>query len=110
MSVLRNVIYNLQSDAVLVVELKGVRSKKAMFEALATGLKLPKYFGHNWDALADCLMDKAWAKRASYTILVLDAAGAAKRLGDEWNTLTATLDEACVWWDEHEKPFHVVLA
>jgi RNAse (barnase) inhibitor barstar len=107
---MKNSVHDLRADTVLTVDLKGVRSKKGLLEALATNLKLPKHFGHNWDALADCLMDDTWAKRASYTIVVLDAAAAAKRFGDDWNTLTDIFSEACVWWGENEKPFHVVLA
>ncbi|MEO7254389.1 MAG: barstar family protein [Casimicrobium sp.] len=107
---MKNSVHDLRADTVLTVDLKGVRSKKGLLEAIATNLKLPKHFGHNWDALADCLMDDTWAKRASYTIVVLDAAAAAKRFGDDWNTLTDIFSEACVWWGENEKPFHVVLA
>ena len=107
---MKNSVHDLRADTVLTLDLKGIRSKKGLLEALASGLKLPKHFGHNWDALADCLMDEAWAKRASYTLVVLDAAAAAKRFGDDWNTLTDVLGEACIWWSEHDKPFHVVLA
>lgn len=107
---MKNSVHDLRSDTVLLVDLKGVRSKKVLLERLATSLKLPKHFGHNWDALADCLMDDAWAKRASYTVVVLDSAAATERFGDDWNTLTDILGETCVWWNEHEKPFHVVLA
>ena len=107
---MKNAVHDLRNDTVLTLDLKGVRSKKGLLETLAAGLKLPKHFGNNWDALADCLMDETWAKRAGYTIVVLDAAGASKRFGDDWNTLTDILGEACIWWSEHDKPFHVVLA
>ncbi len=107
---MKNSIHDLRSDTVLTDDLKGVRSKKALLETLAAGLKLPRHFGHNWDALADCLMDDGWAKRASYTIVLLDASVGAKRFGSDWDTLTDILREACIWWSEHEKPFHVVLA
>lgn len=106
---MKNSVHDLRSDTVLTLDLTGVRSKKGLFEALATHLKLPKYFGHNWDALADCLMDDSWAKRGGYTIIVLDATVAGRRFGDDWNTLTDIFDEACIWWSEHDKPFHVVL-
>ena len=107
---MKNSVHDLRADTVLTLDLKGIRSKKGLLEALATSLKLPKHFGHNWDALADCLMDGAWAKRAGYTIVVLDAAAGAKRFGDDWNTLTDIFGEACIWWSEKDKPFHVVLA
>ncbi len=38
----------------------GIRSREALFDALADGLRLPDYFGRNWDALHDCLGDLEW--------------------------------------------------
>ncbi len=32
-----------------------VKGKAELLSALAAGLKFPAYFGHNWDALLDCL-------------------------------------------------------
>ena len=107
---MKNAVHDLRSDVILRVELKGVRSKKALLEALATGLKLPKHFGHNWDALADCLMDSGWAKHDSMTLLLSDVGNAEKRYGEDWQTLLEIFDEACVWWGEHDKAFRVVLA
>jgi RNAse (barnase) inhibitor barstar len=106
---MKNQIYNLSSELSLTLNLSGVRSKKALMEAIATGLKLPKHFGHNWDALADCLMDSDWAKASGYTIIVTDSAAAKKRFGEDWDTLIDLLDEACEWWGERDKAFNVVL-
>ena len=106
---MKNAVHDLRSDVTLRVELKGVRSKKALLEALAVGLKLPKHFGHNWDALADCLMDATWAKSDSTTLLLLDSSNAATRFGENWQTLLEIFDESCVWWGEHDKSFSVVL-
>jgi RNAse (barnase) inhibitor barstar len=106
---MKNQIYNLSSELNLTLNLSGVRSKKALMEAIATGLKLPKRFGHNWDALADCLMDADWARASGYTILVTDSVAAKKRFGEDWDTLIDLLEEACEWWGEREKAFNVVL-
>jgi RNAse (barnase) inhibitor barstar len=38
----------------------GIQSRQALFDALAVGLRLPEYFGRNWDALHDCLGDLEW--------------------------------------------------
>lgn len=107
---MKNAVHDFRAETVLRVDLKGVRSKKALLEALAAGLKLPRYFGHNWDALADCLMDATWAKSASISILLLDSKSGDKRFGDDWNTLLEILDEACIWWGEKDRAFRVVLA
>lgn len=37
-----------------------VRSKEKLLAVLSQGLKLPKYFGGNWDALEECLQDLSW--------------------------------------------------
>ncbi len=106
---MKNTIHNLGSEKLLTLDLIGRRSKKSLMEAIAEGLKLPKHFGHNWDALADCLMDEDWAKATGYTIIVTDSAAAAKRFGEDWDTLIDLLEEACEWWQERDKAFNVVL-
>ncbi|MET9437824.1 barstar family protein [Streptomyces sp. NPDC006551] len=41
----------------LVLDLRGVVDKAAFMDRCATALRLPGWFGRNWDALADCLSD-----------------------------------------------------
>ena len=41
------------------VTLNGVVDKLGLMRTLAQQLGLPDHFGHNWDALADCLADLA---------------------------------------------------
>lgn len=38
----------------------GIRTRETLFEVLRRELRLPDYFGENWDALADCLRDLSW--------------------------------------------------
>lgn len=37
-----------------------ISTKKELLQALYEHLRLPGYFGFNWDALADCLRDFHW--------------------------------------------------
>lgn len=38
----------------------GIKSKAALLEALSVALRLPDYFGGNWDALDECIRDLSW--------------------------------------------------
>ena len=38
----------------------GISHKEELFAQLATRLRFPAYFGHNWDSLEECLRDFSW--------------------------------------------------
>ncbi len=37
-----------------------IRTRRELFGVMRKHLKLPGYFGGNWDALHDCLRDRSW--------------------------------------------------
>ena len=50
-----------ESKNARVAHLPGsISNKTALLESLASLLTFPSYFGHNWDALTDCLGDLSW--------------------------------------------------
>lgn len=52
-----------------VARLQGAFAKTELLAALQTALHLPPYFGHNWDALYDCLIDLSWLHPSRITLL-----------------------------------------
>ncbi|RKR89824.1 barstar (barnase inhibitor) [Micromonospora pisi] len=70
----------------LVVSGTENRSRAGLFTDWATALSFPDYFGHNWDALLDCLRDLV--TRGPRTLVVTDA---ADLLADEPPAQLATL-------------------
>ena len=54
---------NLSKTGVFIARIPPrISEKGALFEAFRRELKLPVYFGDNWDALSDCLRDLSWIK------------------------------------------------
>ena len=57
----------------LDVDLSHAEDKATLFAALAAGLKLPEYFGKNFDALADVLEDRDWLGKRGCAIRLAHA-------------------------------------
>jgi len=51
------------------------RDKGTLLSALASALKFPSYFGHNWDALLDCLRSLPDLVRARGYALIIERSG-----------------------------------
>ena len=65
------------------VDLARVTTKEAFLEAVGKALGFPDWYGHNWDALADCLTDLSWMAADGYVIVL-----------DKDNNVSLTVDKA----------------
>ncbi|MER5775204.1 barstar family protein [Streptomyces sp. NPDC002039] len=99
----------------LDLDLDGVRSKAELMRRLGDALRVPEWFGGNWDALADVLIDLSWLPAAPGRLLAVTSWRAYERArpGD-WETLREILEEAVDFWardgDGPSSPLTVLLA
>ena len=87
------------------IGLSGAAGKAALLERIAGALQFPRWFGGNWDALEDCLMDLSWSKAAGHVLLIEGAAGLP---ADERGILADILASAAAAWAERKHPFFAV--
>ncbi|MFC5722423.1 barstar family protein [Streptomyces gamaensis] len=96
-----------------VLRLKGVTGKAAFLDQSASDLEFPAWFGKNWDALADCLMDLSWwrneGKARGYLLLTEDWDPFSKAAPKDARTAEAILTEAVDYWADREAPLAVLL-
>ena len=91
-----------------------------LFDEFAAVFQFPDYFGENWDALSECLVDLSWMPAGGYVVAIRDSAVMLSRddvkkfhtlvnilgnVAQEWSAAVAQ-GEA---WDRPAKPFHVVV-
>ncbi len=83
------------------VDLTQVTDKEGFLDAIGKALNFPDWFGHNWDALADCLTDLSWMAADGYVIILDHAdAFAAANPTDFATALSILQDAADTWRDE----------
>jgi len=84
----------------------------------ARALDFPDYFGHNWDALEECLADLEWLPAKGYVLLITDAGGVLPDDDEEYETFLEILRDAGEAWGSGQAgmgarratPFHVLFA
>lgn len=87
-----------------------------LFDEFARALDFPDYFGHNWDALEECLADFDWLRAKGYILLIHDADAVLPEDEEEYETLLEILSDAGEAWskgqtaDGQRAPFHVCFA
>lgn len=52
------------------IDLGQAKDKASMLAAIARAMDFPDWFGHNLDALADCLCDMGWRPAEGYVVLL----------------------------------------
>ncbi|MCX7668542.1 MAG: barstar family protein [Anaerolineae bacterium] len=95
-----------------LAQIKGrpIRSKAAFLDACAEALAFPAYFGHNWDALADCLRDLSWLPTAAGRLILYEDAGTfAAAAPADFAVALAILRAAVADWQDTSTPLAVLL-
>jgi len=87
-------------------------TKQSLLREFARVLEFPPYFGYNWDALEECLLDLAdWMPAEGYILLFLDTGKMLTDSEDDFKTLISILESVAGEWASRQPPvsFHTVL-
>ena len=86
-----------------------IERKEQLLNHLATALRLPKTFGHNWDALEECLNDLE-GDGEGFVIYYDHIDGLLAAHPDQFETLLEILRDAVVSWKEDDEALVVLLS
>jgi hypothetical protein len=76
------------------IDLRGVRARTDLLARIAATLEFPGWFGHNWDAMSDCLSDLGWLPQCgAYVFLFEGCSGHEEALPVLLEILEQTVSE-----------------
>jgi len=91
------------------LDLAGCRGKADLLTGLARELKFPTWFGHNWDALADCLDDLEWLRASGYLLVLENPVGLSNAAPKDFALALDIFADAARQWSERGTPFWVFI-
>ena len=80
------------------IDLAGCSDKTELLNRIARALQFPATFGHNWDALSDCIGDLSWLPAKGYWLEFPHAAEFRLAAIEDFDTLMSILDDAATTW------------
>ncbi|MEK7413200.1 MAG: barstar family protein [Planctomycetota bacterium] len=85
----------------------GCSRSRQLLRAVAEALHFPGYYGHNWDALEECLLDLSswWPTAQRGWVLVVD-----DQPDEDWNRLVAIWPRAATVHAAAGRSLHLVFA
>lgn len=80
------------------IDFNGCTGKADALGRFARALRFPEWFGHNLDALADCLSDLSWMPAGGYVLLLEDVDGWRAADRESFDLALEVLEQASAGW------------
>ena len=93
---------------VIRIDLKRLASKAGFLARAARALNFPDWFGKNWDALNDCLIDLSWLNGRGWVIIFENSKDLAARKPQVFHSAVEVFQSANDYWRQAGKPFWVL--
>ena len=94
--------------ALFDADLKGIKGKQNLLNALARAAAFPPEFGVNWDALADALCDLSWhGEVAGYVLMLRNVSDTFGLSANDREIVQDILADTVVYWRQRNKPFWI---
>ena len=87
------------------IDLSGVQEKGGLLSAIARAMAFPEWFGHNRDALLDCLADLGWCPAEGYVVILEHCDGIHGRAETDFVQTLQVFEAAANEWREQGIPF-----
>jgi RNAse (barnase) inhibitor barstar len=88
---------------------KDINSESELLNRISRAMKFPSYFGHNWNALKDCISDLAWIPAKGYVILFSNADSFVKNYPHDFKVFSEIIKMVSEFWAEQQVEFILII-
>ena len=92
------------------IDLDGCTDKATLLARFAAAFHFPDWFGHNWDALSDCLTDLSWLPARHYRIELAQPQALRTAASETLDTALEILGEVAEFWADEGVIFEFALS
>lgn len=85
-----------------------INDKVSFLETWSKAMNFPDYFGHNWDAFDDCLLDLEWCEPTPRIVIYNNPENFAHQDPQEWEIVMDVLQVAVEYWREKTTPLYII--
>lgn len=94
-----------QSTAIRFVRGAKLKTTQGLFDEFSAAMQFPYYFGENWNAFRDCLLDLEWLSSDAYGVVVSDSQRLLEESPKDLEILIDYLEEAGSEFKQEGKRF-----
>ncbi|HYC37492.1 MAG TPA: barstar family protein [Usitatibacter sp.] len=87
-----------------------IARKEQLLNHVATALHFPQHFGHNWDALEECLTDLEWVDAEGYVIYYEAIETLLEAHPDQFETFIEIVRDSVESWKQDGEAMVVLLS
>lgn len=87
------------------INLAKAGDKAQLLATIAKSMKFPDWFGHNLDALADCVADMGWKPAEGYLVVLEHCDGIHGKSEADFSSVLNVFEQAADEWREQGVPF-----
>ena len=96
--------------SLFILDLSAANGKAGFLDTTARVMQFPPHFGHNWDALEDCLTDLSWLHADGFVLLIVNYESFVHSAPVEMATARSILDDAAAFWRDKTVRFFAAFA
>jgi len=87
-----------------------ITNDKDLLTEISIVCKFPDYFGNNWNAMEDCLIDLEWLPAAGYQLIWRNASKLFLSSPEDFLVFLDICKSASEFWQKQGKQFQLVIA